>query len=38
MSEFGAKVSRLLNAGSYEDEGDERRRKGRSKKTGRPGR
>jgi excinuclease ABC subunit B len=27
-----------IGAGSYEDEGEERRRKGRSKKTGRPGR
>ena len=27
-----------IGAGSYEDEGEERRRKGRSKKSGRPGR
>ncbi len=30
--------ARKAGAGSYEDEGEERRRKGRSKKSGRPGR
>ena len=34
----GATSRGKIGAGSYEDEGEERRRKGRSKKTGRPGR
>jgi excinuclease ABC subunit B len=33
----GATPRGKTGAGSYEDEGEERRRKGRSKKTGRPG-
>ncbi|MGH6926011.1 MAG: hypothetical protein ACRED5_19975, partial [Propylenella sp.] len=35
---LGATPRGKIGVGSHEDEGEERRRKGRSKKTGRPGR